>query len=280
MPHFLRCALLICAAALTGCTSIERLAIPDARAIEASWTRTSGTAEANHYAWSEFLARYASTDGAGVARVAYGEVTAADASALNAYLDVLQDLDPTTLSRDGQLAYWINLYNAKTVSLILEHYPVRSIRAIRMHPIDPGPWDEARLYVADHALSLHDIEHGVLRPNWPGTPEIHYLLNCAAVGCPNLGLTAYTAESVGDALEQAAWRYVNDPRGVALADDGKLRVSKIYAWYREDFGGSEAAVLEHLEQYAEPALRSRLDGRTKIDGYFYDWGLNDSNPVR
>ena len=60
MPHFLRCALLICAAALTGCASIERLAIPDARAIEASWTRTSGTAEANHDAWSEFLARYAS----------------------------------------------------------------------------------------------------------------------------------------------------------------------------------------------------------------------------
>ena len=88
-----------------------------------------------------------STDDAGIARVAYGEVTAADAAALNAYLDVLQDLDPVSLSRDGQLAYWINLYNAKTVSVILEHYPVRSIRAIRMHPIDPGPWDEARLYV-------------------------------------------------------------------------------------------------------------------------------------
>ena len=280
MTHFLRCAFLICAAAVAGCTSIERLAIPDARAIEADWASLSGGAEVNHDTWSEFLARYASTDGAGVVRIAYGDVGEADAAALNAYLDVLQGLDPTTLSRDGQLAYWINLYNAKTVSVILEHYPVRSIRAIRAHPIDPGPWDEARLYVAGHALSLHDIEHGVLRPHWQETPEIHYLLNCAAVGCPNLGRTAYTAENVDDALEQAARRYVNDPRGVALADGGKLRVSKIYAWYREDFGGSDAAVLDHLRRYAEPALRSRLAERTRIDGYVYDWALNEASAMR
>ena len=73
---------------------------------------------------------------------------------------------------------------------------------------------------------------------------------------------------------------MNDPRGVALQDDGKLRVSKIYAWYREDFGGSDAAVLDHLRRYAEPALRSRLAESTRIDGYVYDWALNDASDVR
>lgn len=280
MTPCLRCTLLLCAAAFAGCTSIERLAIPNARTIEADWTASAGAADVSHLAFSEFLARYATSDGDGVVRIAYGAVSGADATTLNAYLDTLQAVDPSTLTREGQLAYWINLYNAKTVSVILEHYPVRSIRAIRIHPIDPGPWDEARLYVTGRPLSLHDIEHGVLRPNWPEAPEIHYLLNCAAVGCPNLGLAAYTAENVGDALEQGARRYVNDPRGVALQDDGKLRVSKIYAWYREDFGGSDAAVLDHLRRYAEPALRSRLAESTRIDGYVYDWALNDASDVR
>ena len=126
-----------------------------------------------------------------------------------------------------------------------------------------------------HKLSLHDIEHRIIRPLWPD-PRIHYLLNCAAVGCPDLGRTAYSSTSIEAAMEEAAGAYANDPRGVRFDDRGRMTVSKIYLWYEEDFGGSSAAILAHLRRYADPALAARLQDRHRIDDYAYDWSLNDA----
>ena len=98
-------------------------------------------------------------------------------------------------------------------------------------------------------VSLNDIEHRILRPIWKDA-RIHYAVNCAAVGCPNLRRTAFTGDNAESLLELAARDYVNNPRGARFDDGGGLVVSSLYSWYREDFGGSVAGVL------AQAAARS------------------------
>ena len=203
-----------------------------------------------------------------------GEVTVADRAALESYLDRLQATEVSALSRDEQLAFWVNLYNARTVALILEHYPVTSIRDITFGFLSFGPWDEPMLLVEGRILSLNDVEHQIVRPVWQDQ-RVHYVLNCAASGCPNLGLTAYRGATIDAAMDAAARAYVNDPRGVRFGADGRLTVSKIYGWFQEDFGGDHAGVLRELRRYAEPGLMARLEGRERIDDYDYDWSLND-----
>jgi hypothetical protein len=229
----------------------------------------------DHSQWSEFLERYVTSDASGVNRVAYAQVDASARLALADYLQRLQAVAIGNYNRDEQLAYWINLYNAATLRVVLEHYPVESIRDIDISPglFSDGPWDHKLLRVEDEALSLNDIEHRILRPIWRD-PRIHYAVNCASVGCPNLRREAYRGESIDAQLEQAARDYVNDPRGARVTERG-LFVSSIYDWFQEDFGGSEPAVIAHLRRYAEPALAKRLAGVRSIAGTAYDWSLNE-----
>lgn len=275
MIHVRCLCTLLFAGLLAGCVSIERLAIPDPVALRGFDSGGGADLGPSHDAWTMFLQRYVQLDANGVARVGYGGVSGADRAALASYIAALSSLDASTLSRAAQLAYWVNLYNATTVAVVLDHYPVDSIRSIGSGLFAIGPWGDKRLVVNGRSLSLHDIEHGIVRPLWSDRPEIHYLLNCAAVGCPNLGLRAYTATNIDAALTAAAQSFVNDPRGVTVLDGGRLRLSKIYAWYREDFGGSDSAVLDHLRRYAADDLRKQLTGLERIDSYAYDWALND-----
>ncbi len=262
---------------LSGFTFLERLALPRAELIDPFWKEhdPGSTERVDHDAWDRFLETYVSTDAAGINRVAYGGVTPADRVALGAYLERLAAIPVERLARPEQLALWVNLYDARTVALVLEHYPVTSIRDIRFGLFDIGPWSEPLLEVRGRKLSLNDIEHGILRPIWQD-PRIHYLLNCAALGCPNLGARAYRGATIEQGMEAAARAYINDPRAVHVDPDGELIASKIYAWFEEDFGGSAAAVLAHLRCYADPELAARLAGRERIDDYAYDWSLNDA----
>ena len=98
-------------------------------------------------------------------------------------------------------------------------------------------------------------------------------MNCASIGCPNLQAEPFTADNLERLLDRGAREYVNHPRGVALVDE-RLRVSSIYDWFQADFGGSSRTVVRHLQEYAKPALRQRLDGYGGSLGYHYDWSLN------
>jgi hypothetical protein len=241
---------------------------PDSR-----WTVAAETAsvEVDHRPWDAFLAEYVRDDGTGLTRVAYGRVTEADKAALRSYLDDLQRAPVERLTRDQQMAYWFNLYNAATVDLILDNYPVESIRNIGV-PIK-GPWDQKILEVGGEKLSLNDVEHRILRPIFKDV-RIHYAVNCASVGCPNLAVQAYTAERLEAMLEDAARAYVNSPRGFAEID-GRLVASSIYDWYESDWG-DVADVLEHARGYAEGETARMLAEADAIDGYRYDWSLNDA----
>lgn len=270
-------AVAIIALPLAGFASIEALFAPKAELWQ-RWTAhdPSATATIDHMAWSAFLARYVTTDAAGVNRVAYARVTAADRAELRRYIERLSHVPISRYRRPEQLAYWINLYNALTVQVVLDHYPVASIRDIDISPglFADGPWGADLVTVEGQALSLNDIEHRILRPIWRD-PRIHYAVNCASVGCPNLARRAYTAGTLDTMLDAAARGYVNSPRGVRIGEDG-LIVSSLYVWFEDDFGGSEAAVIDHLRRYADAPLRTALRGRTEIDGHAYDWSLNDA----
>lgn len=247
---------------------IERQAVPKAALLDPAFARedAGSAAVVDHEAWAGFLKAYVVAGDDGVARVRYGAVTGADRAALQDYIAALEAVDVAALARREQLAFWINLYNAATVRLILDNASVASITDIRK------PWGTTVATVMGRALTLNDIEHGIIRPV-ANDPRIHYAVNCASIGCPNLAAAPFTGAGLDTELDAAAKAYVNHKRGVSVMK-GKARLSKIFGWYQDDFGKDDAAVLDHIRQYAEPALAERLKGVTKIDGYDYDWSLN------
>ena len=182
----------------------------------------------------------------------YASVAPEDRKALKDYLRDLQSLPVSSYNRAEQRAYWINLYNAFTVDLVLSRFSVESIRDINISPglFARGPWGAKLLTIEGEGLSLDDIEHRILRPIWKDN-RVHYAVNCASLGCPNLQAAAYTSDNTEALLEKGAREYVNHPRGVAIKN-GKLYVSSIYVWFQEDFGGSAEGADEALGKICRP----------------------------
>jgi len=227
--------------------------------------------------------RYLTLPADGVSRVDYGrwKANAPDMAALNGWIEGAAARRPSAMARDAAFAFWGNLYNALTLKVVLDRYPVRSIRDIRSSgvPFDPkgyfGPWRTRLVTVEGRRMSLDDIEHETMRPTFQD-PRVHYAVNCASIGCPNLRPHAWREATLEAELDEAARDFVNHPRGAMFRADGGLRVSSIYTWFREDFGGSEAGVIAHLRQYATGDLAQRLATATRIAEDAYDWALNDT----
>lgn len=240
------------------------------------WTATNPalTATIDHSAWSRFLGRYLRLAPDGISRVAYGEIDARNIRLLKGYIAGLSGLRISDYGRPEQFAYWINLYNAVTVAVVLDHYPVASIMDIDISPsgFTRGPWRRKLLRVEGEALSLDDIEHRILRPIWKD-PRIHFAVNCASLGCPNLAATAFVAEKMDDMLDAATRAYVNHPRGAQVAG-GKLYLSTLFKWYGADFG-NEVAIVNFVRRYAGTALAASLGGIGRFSDGGYDWALND-----
>ncbi len=248
--------------------ALERQLAPKAALVDARFEAAAeaGAIPVDHAEWTRFLSAYVVVSPDGVNRVRYGAVTKEDRAALDAYIGTLEKTDVPALARKEQIAFWFNLYNAATVRLILQNPAVASIRDIKK------PWDTSVATVMGRALTLNEIEHGIVRPI-ARDPRIHYAVNCASIGCPNLRPEAYAGDSLDAQLDAAARAYINHPRGVEVAD-GKVRLSKIFGWYRDDFGKDDAALFDHLRQYADPALAQKLKGVKKASSYDYDWALN------
>ena len=256
--------------------SLAALAAPKAELWE-RWAQSSqNKAGIDHGAWNDFLARNVKAGKDGVNRIAYGKVSKADREALDAYLEKMQAVAIRKFSRPEQRAYWTNLYNALTVKVVLDHYPVASIMKIDISPglFAKGPWKKKLLKVEGEGVSLDDIEHRILRPIWKD-PRTHYAVNCASLGCPNLLALAFTSANTEDLLDVGARAYVNHPRG-ARVEKGRLIVSSISDWFQGDFGGSDAGVIEHLKKHADPPLAKQLAGVKRIADDEYDWSLNDA----
>lgn len=275
MRRLLLCCCLVLP--LAAFTSAERLFAPAAD-LWPRWQQhdPDSAAALDFDRWEALLGRVVVAGADGINRVDYRALAGAEAATLDRVVAELAAVRIGSYGRDEQLAFWINLYNAVTLQVVAAHYPVASIRDIDISPgwFADGPWGAALVTVEGEALTLNDIEHRILRPIWRDA-RIHYAVNCASLGCPNLAGTAYRSGDIGDRLDAAARGYVNHPRGVTLRD-GRVTVSKIYDWFLEDFGGSTAGLLAHLRRYAASGLAADLAQRGEIDGTAYDWALNDA----
>ena len=236
----------------------------------------ANTALIDHGPWQALLAAYLAPHPSGVNRFDYAALKGddADVARLNDYLDGLQALDPRTYARAEQHAYWINFYNALTVKVVTDAYPVDTIKSIHEGWLPlTGPWGDVHASVAGQDLTLDNIEHGILRPIWPDA-RIHYAVNCASIGCPNLATEVYTAANMERLLDAGAREYVNHPRGVDIVDEDFMVISSIYDWWILDFGNSDEGVLEHLVKYADDELAAKLKDFAGAIDYEYDWDLN------
>lgn len=211
----------------------------------------------DHTPWDKLLQKHVGASG----NVNYNGFRA-DKAELDAYLKTLSDNPPAdTWSRVEKMAYWINAYNACTIDLIADNYPVSSI----MHLDGGKTWEVKRIALGGKKYSLNQIENEILRPQFQDA-RIHFALNCAAKSCPPLLNRAYTPENLTRTLEQRTRQFINDPKYNTLAAD-KIEVSKIFEWYAADFGDLRA----YLNRYSTVPLRADA-----VIGFReYDWGLNE-----
>ena len=178
-----------------------------------------------HNRWQALLDSYLVEVEQGPNLFRYSAVSDADRSVLDDYIASLAAVGISGYTRDEQKAYWINLYNALTVKVVLDHYPVASIREINISPglFASGPWGAKLVTIEGIDLSLDDIEHRILRPIWQDN-RIHYAVNCASLGCPDLWPVAFGAFNTEQILEQAAVNFINSDRGVMIVG-GRMTVS-------------------------------------------------------
>ena len=230
----------------------------------------------DHSAWDEFLKTYVTVNPDGVNRVDYESVSQEHKDKLDQYIKYLGSIEISKYNRDEQIAFWMNLYSAGIVKIVLESWPVDSILQIRGPGINVvGPWLQPVARIEGKRVSFNDIEHNILRPAFNDMgPKIHYGINCASITCPSLMPSAHTAANWRENLEANARQYLRSGEA-AREENGGLFVSKIYfSWFQDDFGGTDAAVFQHLKQYASPELAEMLDGHEAIAGDFYDWRVN------
>ncbi len=217
-------------------------------------------------------------DGAVVAgRVDYAALKASP-QALDAYLAEVASTSLAGLTPAETKAFWINAYNALTLDLVADNYPLGSIR-----DLDGGkPWSTRRFRVAGKDLTLDDIEHEILRPL--GDPRIHAAVNCASIGCPPLAERVFTAVGLDAELDAASRRWA----ATATLKDGVLTLNRIFDWYGEDFvpaygkarldipgvDGKAEAAANFIAAYAPEKAEALRKGGYRVVYAEYDWGLN------
>lgn len=231
----------------------------------------SNTQRIDHSALDEILRTYVvSRHKSGINRFRYSDVSAPHRKQIDAYVKKITAVDPRDYSRAEQKAYWLNLYNALTLQLILANYPVDSIENIPGP--GAGPWDKKIAKVAGEDISLNDIENRILRPIWQDHKVI-FGLACAGLGCPNVQPLAFTADNCQDLLKESGREFVNNSRGVDLKN-GELHASKLFDWYKVDFAKNDKDLLKVFARYMEDNKALYLLGFTGTIQYAHDWRLN------
>ena len=177
--------------------------------------------------WADILAAYTALDG-DLVRFDYEGLSKSpqDMEALQTYIAAMSELTPSVMGRSDALAFWANLYNAITVNIVAQNWPVKSIRKIGGGLFDGGPWKHDIITVEGQTLSLDAIEHDTMRKRFK-EPRIHYMVNCASVGCPNLKQTPWRAATLEADMTAAAKAFINSPRG-AYVENGALTTSSIF----------------------------------------------------
>jgi hypothetical protein len=223
----------------------------------------------SHEEWTSLLEKHVRADG----MVDYAGFVA-DRGVLGKYLDKLSEgmPDPENWSENERLAFWINAYNAFTVKLIIDNYPVESIKDLNPAiaiPMVSTVWQKKFFSIGGKDMSLDEIEHDILRKEFD-EPRIHFAINCASVSCPPLRNEAYVAGRLDEQLEDQAVQFINDPSRNQL-DPEEPGLSRIFSWFGGDFR-KNGSLVEFINRYARIPLKEDAD----ISYLPYDWDLNDA----
>lgn len=231
-------------------------------------------AEPDYSSWNALLAKYYSLERG----LDYSGMKSRDRATLNALRERMGRVNVSSLTRNEQLAYWINLYNISTVATVIDRYPVDSIRDISTDPIIRlNVFKKATIPFHGRKVSLNWIEHEKIRADF-SDPRIHFAINCAARSCPPLREEAFVGARVHQQLDEQTRRFLTGSRGARVTQHGgrvTLYTTKIMDWFGDDFrkwGGIVAFVKRYVAP-AEARLLARGDVRVKFDPY--DWSLND-----
>ncbi|MGI4873826.1 MAG: DUF547 domain-containing protein [Janthinobacterium lividum] len=221
----------------------------------------------DHSAYDRLLKKYVNAQGL----VDYKGFKA-DEKVFNQYLDQLSKTPPAaSWSKADQMTYWINAYNAFTIRLILDHYPVQSIKDIGSKikiPFVTTPWAAKFFSIGGEKMSLDNIEHGILRKKY-NDPRIHFALVCASMSCPRLRNEAYAAASLDKQLDDQGHDFLNNPAKNKISKPA-AQLSKYFDWYEGDWQKNDQSVVQWVNRYAS----TKIDGSTKITYLDYNWQLN------
>ena len=255
-----------------------RVAVAGANVEALSKVEAGSPVAVDHQALDALLGRYVIEGADGINRVKFAAFKANDHETLKSYIAAQERIDPTKLDGLEHFAYFANLYNALTLNVVLENYPVQSIMDIKLADASGrpsnGPWKAYLAEVNGKSVSLDDIS-AILRKSFMSQdPRGHYMLNCLSIGCPKFYPEAITGANLERLLTDAATAFATHPRGL-LVIDGKAKSSSLYAWYQADFGGADG-VIRHLSAAGGPEVAAKLVGIKKISSHSYDWALIDA----
>ena len=214
-------------------------------------------AQPNHQLWNKVLENHVSNNG----QVDYKALKQNPKPLITYLNNLVQNQPKKGWSVEEEMAYWINAYNAYTIKLILDNYPLNSIRDIKQ------PWDIMFVPFEQKLISLNAIEHDILRKK--GDPRIHFAIVCASVSCPNLSNKAFTGVELDAQLDAATTAFLND-NSKNVFENGKAKLSKIFKWFSKDFNNS-GGVIEFIKEYRDIELLKKSD----ISYLDYNWDLND-----
>lgn len=226
--------------------------------------------------WNSIVKQSVSWSGS-VSTVNYKELKA-NPKALNHYLKSITEVQTSEFdqwTRNQQLAFLINAYNALTIKLIVDHYPVNSIKDIG--GIFSSPWKKKFFKLFGNETSLDWIEHEKIRPQYK-EPRVHFSLVCASKGCPGIRDEAFTAEKLNEQLEDSARRFLKDSsRNNFEPIKNELHLSSIFKWYKDDFIKAKGSVESFVLPYMTSAQgqQSSTKSNISIEYLDYDWSLNE-----
>ena len=220
-------------------------------------TTANSAMNVDHSIWDQLLKKHVSESG----MVDYKGFKK-DRAKLDEYLNMLSAMEPSKdWSVQEQLAYYINLYNANTVDVILRNYPVKSIKDIN------GAWTKAFVKIGKKSVSLGTIENSILRKM--NEPRIHFAINCASISCPKLLNEAYTAGKINEQLEKATTKFINSDKNEISKSSPK--VSSIFDWYKKDFQ-QDGSVIDYINTYS----KTKINSGAKLSYKDYNWNLNEA----
>lgn len=228
----------------------------------------AGTTPPSHQIWDQLVKAHVKSNG----MVDYKGFIREKAK-LESYLKLLSDNAPDrkTWSKNQQLAYWINAYNAFTVKLIVDNYPTKSIRDLGPKlkiPLIKDVWHYKFFKIGGVESSLDEIEHSIIRKEFD-EPRIHFAINCASVSCPPLLNEAFVPEKLESQLQKVAITFINDPTRNKITPDA-VQISSIFLWFKGDFT-KKGSLVDFLNQYSKVKIKSNA----KVSHLDYNWNLNE-----